>query len=326
MPLRLLPWAPEYGTALQFDADEDSAGGAATVDHAIEGPWRAVAPAGPPPTSVQIVDGVRRAEAHALDDGADGGTVFGLFGSLAVGAVRLDPGTARLLDDTFRIERRYFASGGAPVARVLASGAATLHFRAEVAAQASTANDLVAALNRMMLDAEAHLAESLSRDESVLTLVDGPLRLRAAGQRVVGYIKRIHRWYLDAERQLLLLRLQPGERTPLFHISEPAGHDRLSWFLRIADVGALFHPLAGVMRCEVPGTLPLPDAARLADQSARVLPRLASSPVRDPRSPQNLLPVGALESALTHRLGDRRWVSRLITTAIGREVQQVAHT
>jgi hypothetical protein len=42
--------------------------------------------------------------------------------------------------------------------------------------------------------------------------------------------------------------------------------------------------------------------------------------VRDPRSPQNLLPVGALETALTHRLGDRRWVGRLITTAIGHEV------
>ena len=60
-------------------------------------------------------------------------------------------------------------------------------------------------------------------------------------------------------------------------------------------------------------------AARLADQSARILPLLASSPVRDPRSPQNLVPVGALERALTHRLGDRRWVSRLITVTVGRE-------
>jgi hypothetical protein len=41
--------------------------------------------------------------------------------------------------------------------------------------------------------------------------------------------------------------------------------------------------------------------------------------VRDPRSPQNLLPVGALEAALTHRLGDRRWIGRLITAAVGRE-------
>ncbi len=321
MSLRLLPWAPEYGTALQFDSDAEAVGaGAPTVDHTVEGPWRALAPTTPPPASVQIVDGVRRAEAHALDEGTDGGAVFGLFGSLGVGAVRLDPGIARLLPETFHVERRYLATGGAPVARVLTSGAATLHFRAEVPSEATTANDLVAALNRLMLDEEAHLAESLSRDESVLTFVDGPLRLRAAGQRVIGYIKRIHRWYLDAERQLLLLRLQPGERTPLFRITEAGGSDRLSWFIRLADVGALFHPLSGVMRCEVPGTLALPAATRLADQATVVLPRLASSPVRDPRSPQNLLPVGALETALTHRLGDRRWVGRLITTAVGQEI------
>ncbi len=315
MPLRLLPWAPEYSTAMQFDADaaEDDA----PADTTIEGPWQAVALSGPAPEAVQIIDGVRRAEMHAMDDAPDGGALFGLFGSLAVGAVRLDPGSARILDDSIRLERRYLQTGGEPRAQVIPCGAATLHFRPKIPDQASSANDLVAALNRDMLDEEARLAETLSHDESVLTFVDGPLRLRSPGQRVVGYIKRIHRWYLDAEHQLLLLTLKPGERTPLFRITE-AGHERTSWFLRIADLSAQFHPLAGLMRLEVPGTLPIPDAIRLADQSARVLPRLASSPVRDPRSPQNLIPVGALESALTHRLGDRRWIGRLITTAVGR--------
>lgn len=323
MPLRLLPWAPEYGTALQFDADSDASGNGTVVDHTLEGPWHAVTPELPAPDALQIVDGVRRAEANGLDEGADGSAVFALFGSLAVGAVRLDPGIARLLPETFRVERRYLATGGAPAERVLTSGAATLHFRAEVPTEASTANDLVAALNRLMLDQEAHLAESLSRDESVLTFVDGPLRLRAAGQRVIGYIKRIHRWYLDAERQRLLLTLRPGQRTPLFRITEAGGSDRLSWFVRLADTGALFHPLSGVMRCEVQGTLPLSAAVRLADQATAALPRLASSPVRDPRSPQNLLPVGALETALTHQLGDRRWVARLITAAVGIEAAGV---
>jgi hypothetical protein len=318
MPLRLLPWAPQYGTAMQFDADEES-DAAAQIDATIDGPWRAVEPSGPAPAAVQVIDGVRRAEAHAMDEADDGSAVFGLFGSLAVGAVRLEPGTARILDDLFRIERRYLQTGGAPLTRELTSGAATLRFRAEVTPEAHTANDLVAALNRTMLDEEARLAEELSRDESALTLVDGPLRLRSPGQRVVGYIKRVHRWYLDAEHQLLLLRLRPGERTPLFRIVE-AGHERISWYLRLADLREHFHPLGGVLRLEVPGTLPLPQAVRLADQSARVLPRLASSPARDPRSPQNLIPVGALETQLTHRLGDRRWVSRLITAAVGREV------
>ena len=34
---------------------------------------------------------------------------------------------------------------------------------------------------------------------------------------------------------------------------------------------------------------------------------------RDPRAPQNLVPVGALEAVLTHRLGDREWIRRLLT-------------
>ena len=42
---------------------------------------------------MQIVDGVRRVEAHAIDDLPDGDTAFGLFGSYAVGAVRCEGAT-----------------------------------------------------------------------------------------------------------------------------------------------------------------------------------------------------------------------------------------
>jgi hypothetical protein len=254
-----------------------------------------------------------------MDEADNGSPLFGLFGSLAVGAVRLEPGSARIVDDAIHVERRYLQTGGEPLTRELRGGAATLRFRAEVVPEAHSANDLVAALNRTMLDEEARLAEALSRDESALTLVDGPLRLRSPGQRVVGYVKRVHRWYLEPEQQVLLPKLRAGERTPLFRITEE-GHERTSWFLRLAELRQHFHPLAAVIRLEVPGSLPQPEATRLADQSARVLPRLASSPARDPRSPQNLIPVGALEVALTHRLGDRRWVSRLIASAVGQEV------
>ena len=321
MALRLLPWSPEYGTSMQFDADEaNGSDDTPGIDPTIEGTWQAITPGGEPPRAVQIIDGVRRAEAHAMDDAPGGGALFGLFGSLAVGGVRLEGGRAWLLDDGFRVERRYLQTGGEPVARELSSGGASLRFAAEVPPQARTANDLVAALNRRMLEEEAKLAEQLSRDESALTFVDGPLRLRSPGQHVVGYIKRIHNWYLDPEHQLLLPRLAVGQRTPLFRITEAGGaNERTAWFMRIADLRGHFHPLAGVLRLEVPGALPIPDATRIADQSAHALPRLASSPIRDPRSPQNLTPVGALEAALTHRLGDRRWIGRLITAAIGRE-------
>ena len=92
--------------------------------------------------------------------------------------------------------------------------------------------------------------------------------------------------------------------------------DRYAWYLRIADLGPHVHALAGIVRLEAPAALPLGEAARLADQCGLALPRLASSPVRDPRAPQNLTPVGALESLLTRRLGEREWVRRLIASAL----------
>lgn len=332
MPVRLLPWAPEHGTSMQFDTESegDANGGSARVDTTVEGPWEPVSPRAVAPAAVQIVDGVRRVEAHALDDDPAGGPMAGLFGSLAVGVVRCDAAGASILDGPYapRVERHYLQAGGVtpPVAsldRDIEAGTTLLRFRGRVPAQATTSNDLVASLNRLMLDEEAKLAEELSRDETVLTLVDGPLRLRSPGPRVVGYVKRTHRWYVDAGKQQLLPLLGVGERTPLFRIdaqpdgAAPGGRgDRLGWFLRIADMGPHFHTLSGVVRLEVPGELPLGEAVRLADQAAVTLPRFASSPVRDPRAPQNLTPVGALEALLTRRLGDRlqirRWISRAL--------------
>ena len=321
MTLRLLPWAPEYGTAMQFDADaEADAPDGPAVETAVERPdWVAVQPAGEPPRSLQIVDGVRRAEAHAMDDGPDGEPLVGLFGSFAVGVVRLHhaagAGEAHVPDELIRVERRYLQAGGEPVDRAVVSGGRGFAFRAH-REPATGANGLVDALNREMLDEEAKLAEELSRDESTLTLVDGPLRgLRSPGRRVVGYVKRIMRWYVPAEQQRLIPALPVGWRTPLFRITDLRGVERYSWFMRIASLGSHYHPLGGVMRLETPGALAVAEAAALADQTALALPRLASSPARDPRAPQNLTPVGALEEVLTHRLGDRLWVRRLIVAA-----------
>src|SRR5688572_7117591 len=205
--LRLLPWSPEYGTAMQFDADADE-DSRPEVDTTIEGRgWSAVAPSGVPPTAVQVVDGVRRVEAHAMDDGPDGLPVFGLFGSYAVGVVRCEGDRARILDERIRLERCYLQAGGEPEDQFVPVQNGDLRFVAH-AEPASTANGLIDALNRLMLDEEAKLAEELSRDESTLTLVDGPLRtLRSPGRRVVGYVKRIVNWYIAPEEQRLLLTL-----------------------------------------------------------------------------------------------------------------------
>ncbi len=325
--VRLLSWAPQYGTSMMADAD--AAAPRVDVDTTVEqARWAAVVPSphAPEATAVQVVDGVRRVEAHAFSD--DGGEPrLGLFGSFAVGAVRCEAGRAWLVPDALRVQRRYFQAGGEASDVDVGVGRATLRFTAEQRPEAS-ANGLVDALNRSMLDAEAQLAETLALDESALTLVDGPLRQRRSpGRRVAGYVKRVVHWYLSAADQRLLTTIRAGERTPLFRVSDPADPTdpgRLCWYVRIAELPANYHPLSSILRLETPGALPVVRAIALADQATRALPRLASSLARDPRAPQNLVPVGALETLLTHRLGDREWIRRALTAHLARGLESAA--
>ncbi len=78
-------------------------------------------------------------------------------------------------------------------------------------------------------------------------------------------------------------------------------------------------PLGGVLRLECSDEVSTARAVALADQTAALLPRLASSPVKDPRAPQNLTPVGALEAHLTHLMGDRTFIHRLLVASVARE-------
>jgi hypothetical protein len=335
MVVRLLPWQPNYGSTLSFDTElepDPLEPLDITIERAV---WAPVTPDPAPDVPVQIVDGVRRAEAHALDDGPDGAPLFGLFGSYAVGAVRCAvhlERRARIPEESIRVERRYLHVGELVPDRVISSGAATVYFAARRVPNATSAQALVGALNRAMLDEEALLAAELSRDESVLTLVDGPLRsLRSPGRRIVGYVKRIQQWYVSTAERELLPTLEPGERTPLFLIPPGSGLEsvhaegRYSWFMRLRQLNRIYHPLGGVMRLETSGSLPLAEAVALADETTRLLPRLSSAPGTDPRAPHNLVPVGALESVLTHRLGDRRWVQRLLTAHVARDAREVVY-
>ena len=63
---------------------------------------------------------------------------------------------------------------------------------------------------------------------------------------------------------------------------------------------------------------PQPVKAKVQDilgLTARLLPPLASSPYKDPRAPQNLVPIGGLERELRHRLGDQHILYRALRAA-----------
>ena len=90
--------------------------------------------------------------------------------------------------------------------------------------------------------------------------------------------------------------------------------------MRIAYGRAIESELTGVARLEAPAARGLDEAQKLADLSARVLPRFASDSTRDPRAPQNLYPIGGLEARLKHRLGDPAVVRHAIEAQLTSEV------
>ena len=307
--VRLDPWAAGYESALQLlETDEEPTG---AVDTTVEsGEWRPIRPApAAPPVSMAFVDGVRRVE-HRLLLESDQRTAFGLLGSFAVGATRVD-GRARVVHA--RAQRVACVGGGVALQRLEApvpGGKMSIAFEPHTTADNSPVAPMQCLQNTMRRE-EAALAEALSAEDGGLVFLDGPLTFVAASARpVVGFVKRLLKQYLPPPHAALLRRLATGERTPVFLIEAQA--PRYSWYLRLAGGRAIDSALAGVVRLETSGAVGLAAARALADASARELPRLASSPARDPRAPQNLYPIGGLESALQHLLGDHLVVRRAI--------------
>ena len=153
--------------------------------------------------------------------------------------------------------------------------------------------------------------------------MDGPLRGRVHLDRTVGYVKTHHASYLPPDQAAVVGALQPGQRTPAFTMG--TSWRRNSWYLQLPPLGAAggrraglagsSAPWAGVVRIECSADLPADQVTRLADLTARVLPPLASSPHKDPRAPQNLVPIGGLERELRRRLGDQQLLYRALRSA-----------
>jgi hypothetical protein len=312
--LRLDPWAAEYEGSIQLGEEDE----AVAVDIRVEAAaWAAIRPpAAPPPRRIGFVDGVRRIE-HRLLIGDGERTVFGLLGSFGVGAVLVD-GVARVEHET--IGRVAVAGGGLKLEAFEApiDGRGALVFEPRSEAE-NTPVAPVDGLQKAMRHTEAGLAERLSSEVDVVFL-DGPLTFltAAAGGRVVGFVKRLLRNYLDPSAHALLPRLEVGERTPLFLI--PGREPRYAWYVRIARGRPIESALTGVVRLEAKAARGLEEAKTLADLSAREMKRFASDAMRDPRAPQNLFPIGGLEARLKHLLGDPAVVRRAVEAQLHSEV------
>jgi hypothetical protein len=305
---------PDYEGAIQIDPAEESIPG--PVDTSIEtSDWKPVAAqsAGAPP--LQFIDGVRRTEARVLAWN-EAGLIHGLFGAVAAGAVRTTDRQARF--DHLAVHRVLLLGGGYCRSETLHVGSAKLVFDG-VASTSTTPAEVAGELQELMRKLEARIAEDVLADDT-LVFIDGPLAYIGALGPVIAVVKRISLPYIDAGHFALVPMLGVGERTPLFLISD-GKRDRYSWYLRIGQRRHFDHELTGIVRLELRATAGLESARHLAGISAAVLTEFASTAVRDPRAPQNLVPIGALEQELRRRMGDPRLIRRGIERRISEGIE-----
>jgi hypothetical protein len=302
-------WSPEYGSPL--DQDEALAPAEGSVDTAVEvQEWSPIPGEDDGCDRIAFVDGVRRVDARlTLDDPFDG-PLPGICGTFAVGATVWERTARRSSVDRVRVERWAVLAGGRP--ELLPA----VDLEPSYATTTTASHDPVAPIMELqtrMRRAEGETASSLA-EQDCFVVADGPLNdLRPA--TAVGYIKSHRVTYLPPERNAVVGALAPGQRTPLFTIAD---YKRYSWYVRLATLAG-GHSWTGIVRCEASGQLPLSQVRDIADRTAAVLPTVASEPHVDPRAPQNLVPIAALERELRHRMGDQRLVYRALRAAVMRE-------
>ena len=301
-------WSPEYGSPL--DQDEALAPSAGSVDTTVEtADWEPLEGWDDGVERVAFVDGVRRVDARlTLDDPATG-PVPGMCGTFAVGATVWDRPARRSMVEDVRVERWAVLAGGRP--ETLPPVDLEPGYRTTTCASDDPLA-LMKELHTKMRRAEGATASALAA--GCFVVADGPLNDLTA-QPTVGYIKSHRVTYLPPETNAVVAQLAPGQRTPLFTIAD---YRRYSWYLRLAVLQG-GHSWTGIVRCEASGQLPTEEVRTLADRTAALLPTVASQAHIDPRAPQNLVPIAALERDLRHRMGDQRMVYRALRAAVMRE-------
>lgn len=299
-------WAADYGSPDQTADDNPRNGTAELIDgegFAFVPPVSSLAT-----TPMAFVDGVRHAEA-SLSQWIDGVSVPGLAGSYAVGAVLAHPDRTPVFAQEATDRVVIWSAGQKGSLPEIAGG-----WRWREAATAETGPEAaLRGLQGLMRRAEAALGDRLAA-KGYRVLLDGTLWFASENSKkgIGGYVKTHHVRLLPEEEASKLPELPARYRTTLFKTDA----HRYACYLRLAERGANYAPLSGIVRLEFSGTLAIDDVRVMADEFAAALPRFAGVAHLDPRAPQNLQPVGALEKHLRHLLGDRALAERAVRDAV----------
>ena len=315
MRITLDPWGGDYASQLAIpDGAEDENPSSRVSDEQVEDrPWAPIDFQTPPsPTRTAVVDGVMRSDALGMvNEGKR--TALALFGSYAAGAVVIGS-PVQVVEQ--KIDRLLIMGGNwlDPDSVELPSNTGASLIYKGMSSAAETYEEIRSSLIDEMRRSEAQVAETLAARD-YLVLADGNLSFYGGGSSVVGVIKRIQKLYLSPEKARILEKIQTGQRTPLFRIErgrKRGGYDVFSCYLRLTQPNPFEIPFTGLVRLEVNASLSADRVVLLMERAAKKVRELASRAPKDPRAPQNLIPVGGLETELRHRLGDPQLVLRRI--------------
>jgi hypothetical protein len=301
-------WASSYGSPYLIVPDDEPApavlveDGSEFVPHIPDATAALARP-------LAFIDGVRRGDASLYQQDASTGLLArGIAGSHACGAVVIRPGQ-RPQYASEQVTRMVIWGSGLDGALPVQPGGWSWQ---SGCVHSDEPDAPLQGLQQRMRQAEGRLAETMCQD-GYLTVVDGPLSyVRSLDLPVVGYVKTHSRALLPIEHHIRVPELAAGERTSLFAL----GADRYSAYLRLAPVSASYGPWTGIVRIEIPQSSGLDAAVTVADAVAANVPRFAGIAHRDPRAPQNLQPVGALEKHLRHLLGDGGLAKRAVRESV----------
>jgi hypothetical protein len=315
MQLFVDAWDPSYGAGCG-DGDFVSGAGAseARLELDVERDPAVWEPISPPPDVraadvALLVDGVRRTDAPGLGRRRQPtSTRAGRLVRGRRGAVRPAPGHGRgdhRPGRTGRVHAVHRVRRHRDVGRPL-SGAGREERRT-----AGPVGRSAAAVAGPGVGGARRVARRVDADE--LLVADGPLRGRAGISRVLGYIKSHEKPYLKPPQSTVSRRCAPASaprcsssaRAGSVHlVPAPARPERAPW------------STSPGIECSV--ELPPQAAIALADLSMITLPRFAATAYKDPRAPQNLVPIAGLERRLRGMLGDGRLLHRALTLAAHR--------
>ena len=250
--------------------------------------------------TLAFVDGVRRTELACYLENEDGEIFEAMFASVGAGAVYLHMNRLNLMDEALlypTVERVFLVRKGLDIENYI--DLEDLKFSVRLCKD----RDISQEINYIMKEELESSTAKKIHDEGRFHIIfcDGILGKKLAGTSCVGYVKNIKRLFLKDTR--LIDNLKPGQRTPILRVrnKDPQGShlDKYVWYLKLSPTEKLW----SLVRLEVFAHIPEEKVVQIANISAGVLPLLASQPFIDTRSPQNLLPIRALENALRKHLG-----------------------